>query len=400
MAKLTVNDLTDLRGKRVLVRVDFNVPQDEAGNITNDRRIQAALPTLRKLLDAGAKVVVMTHFGRPKGDPKKDAAFRLDKIADRLNELVLPTRVTKVDQVIGPQVEAGLEQLNPGELLVLENVRFHPGEQKGDESFAAELAKLGDVYVNDAFGTCHRQDASMYAVPKLMKGKPRAVGFLVAKELDILGQLLSAPPKPVVGVLGGAKVSDKIGFIKSLLKQVDRVLIGGAMSYTFMKAKGQGIGGSKAEGDKLDVAKELLALGGAKIILPEDHLVVSDIKAFASAKVVAGDIPDGWIGVDIGPKTIAKYRDEVVKAGTVVWNGPMGKFEDEPYSSGTKSLAAAMAACKGVTIVGGGETAEAVEEFGLADKMTHVSTGGGAFLEYVEGTPFAALAEIDERKTS
>jgi len=400
MAKLTVNDLTDLRGKRVLVRVDFNVPQDEAGNITNDRRIQAALPTLRKLLAAGAKVVVMTHFGRPKGDPKKDAAFQLDKIADRLNELLLPTRVTKVDQVVGPQVEAGLEQLNPGEVLVLENVRFHPGEQKGDEAFAAELAKLGDVYVNDAFGTCHRQDASMYAVPKLMKGKPRAVGFLVAKELDILGQLLSAPPKPVVGILGGAKVSDKIGFIKSLLKQVDRVLIGGAMSYTFMKAKGQGIGGSKAEGDKLDMAKELLTLGGAKIILPEDHLVVSDIKAFDSAKVVVGDIPDGWIGVDIGPKTIAKYRAEVVKAGTAVWNGPMGKFEDEPYSQGTRAVADAMGECQGVTIVGGGETAEAVEEFGLAGKMTHVSTGGGAFLEYVEGTPFAALAEIDERKTS
>jgi phosphoglycerate kinase len=397
MAKKTIADLTDLRGKPVLVRVDFNVPQDEAGDITNDRRIKAAVPTLRKLLDGGAKVIVMSHLGRPKGDPKKDAPFKMDRVAKRLGEL-LGKPVHKADEVAGPKVESAVASLKPGEVLVLENLRFDPREQKGDQQALGEqLAKLADIYVNDAFGTCHREDASMVAVPKAMKGKPRVVGTLVAKELDILGQLLSAPPKPVIGILGGAKVSDKIGFIKALLQRVDRVLIGGAMSFTFMKALGRGIGGSKAEADKLDVARELLGLAKDKIVLPVDHLVVQKIDAPQTAKAVEGDIPEGWVGVDIGPKTIAKYRDEIAKAGTAVWNGPMGKFEDEPYSKGTRAIAEAMAACKGVTIVGGGETAEAVEEFGLAEKMTHVSTGGGAFLEYVEGTPFAALAEIDNR---
>lgn len=397
MSKKTIADFPDLRGKRVLVRVDFNVPQDAAGNITNDRRIKAAIPTLKKLLDAGAALIVMSHLGRPKGDPKKDAPFKMDRVAKRLGEL-LGKPVAKTDEVVGPAVQTAVQKLQPGDVLLLENLRFHPGEQKGDRALAEELVKLGDVYVNDAFGTCHRSDASMVAVPKAMAGKPRVVGLLVAKELEILEQLLSAPPRPVVGILGGGKVSDKIGFIKALLSRTDRVLIGGAMSYTFMKAQGRGIGGSKVEADKLDVAKELLKLGGSKIVLPQDHLVVEDIAKPQAAKVVEGDIPDGWIGVDIGPKTIAQYRDEVGKAGTVVWNGPLGKFEDEPYSKGTRAVAEAMAAAKGVTIVGGGETAEAVEEFGLAEKMTHVSTGGGAFLEYVEGTPFAALAQIDERK--
>jgi phosphoglycerate kinase len=281
--------------------------------------------------------------------------------------------------------------------LLLENVRFHPGEQKGDLELARQLAALGDAYVNDAFGTCHRPDVSMAGVPQVMAGKPRVVGFLVAKELEILGQLLSAPPRPLVGVMGGAKVSDKIGFIQKLIGLVDRLLIGGAMTYTFLKAQGRGIGSSRCEADKLDVARELLKAGGHKIVLPVDHLIATKPEAGAETKVVEGDIPDGWMGLDIGPKTIAVYRDEVQKAGTVVWNGPMGKFEDEPFSKGTRAIAQAMAAAQAVTIVGGGETAEAVEEFGLADRMTHVSTGGGAFLEYVEGTPFAALAQIDDR---
>jgi phosphoglycerate kinase len=395
MAKKTIADLTNLRGKRVLVRVDFNVPQDAAGNITNDRRIKGAVPTLKKLLDGGAALIVMSHLGRPKGDPKKDAPFKMDRVAKRLGELLGKT-VAKTDEVVGSAVDAAVQKLQAGDVLVLENLRFHPGEQKGDAAFAAQLAKLADVYVNDAFGTCHRSDASMVAVPQAMAGKPRVVGLLVAKELEILGQLLSAPPKPVVGILGGGKVSDKIAFIKALLSRTDRVLIGGAMSYTFMKAQGRGIGGSRVEAEKLEVAKELLALAGEKIVLPQDHLIVQDIAKPETAKVVEGDIPDGWVGVDIGPKTIALYRDEVSKAGTVVWNGPLGKFEDEPYSKGTRAVAETMAAAKGVTIVGGGETAEAVEEFGLAEKMTHVSTGGGAFLEYVEGTPFAALAQIDD----
>jgi phosphoglycerate kinase len=237
----------------------------------------------------------------------------------------------------------------------------------------------------------------MVAVPASMTGKPRVVGLLVAKELEILDRLLSAPSRPLVGILGGAKVSDKIGFIKSLLARVDRVLIGGAMTYTFMKAQGRSVGASKVEADKLDVARQLLALGQGKIVLPVDHLVVQRLDAPQEARVVQGDIPDGCIGVDIGPETIARYRQEVGQAGTVVWNGPVGKYEDEPFSRGTRLIAEALAGSKAVTIVGGGETAEAVEEFGLADKMTHVSTGGGAFLEYVEGTPFAALAQIDER---
>ncbi len=396
MSKKTLADLKDLRGQRVLVRVDFNVPLDANGNITNDRRIRAALPTLKAILDAGASAVVMSHLGRPKGDPKKDAPFTMDRAAQRLGEL-LGRPVRKVNEVVGPTATAAAQALKPGEVLVLENLRFHPGEQSGDAEFAKQIAALGDVYVNDAFGTCHRKDASMVAVPAAMKGKPRVVGTLVAKELEILDRLLTAPPRPFVGILGGGKVSDKIGFIKSLLGCVDRVLIGGAMTYTFMKARGQGVGASRLEADKLDVARELLELGKDKIVLPVDHLVVDRIDAPQTARVVEGTLPDNTIGVDIGPKTIAAYCAEIGKAATVVWNGPLGKFEDTPYSKGTRAIAEAMAASKGITIVGGGETAEAVEEFGLAEKMTHVSTGGGAFLEYVEGTPFAALAAIDDR---
>lgn len=396
MAKKTLQDLGDLTGKKVLVRVDFNVPQDAQGNISNDRRIRSAVPTIEAILNKGGSAIAMSHFGRPKGDPAKDAPFTMDKIASRLGEL-LGKPVKKMNEVVGPEVSASAASLQSGDVMLLENLRFHSGEKKGDEAFAKELAALADVYVNDAFGTCHRQDASMYAVPKAMAGKPRVVGLLVAKELAVLDNLLSNPARPFVGILGGAKVSDKIGFIKSILKIVDHTLIGGAMSYTFMKAQGKNIGNSKVEGDKLDIAKELLEFGQGKIILPVDHLVVDAIDNFASAKVVEGEIPDGGIAVDIGPKTIEIYREKILAAGTVVWNGPMGKFEDEPFSNGTRSVAEAMANCSGTTIVGGGETAEAVEVFGMDAKMNHVSTGGGAFLEYVEGTPFAALSEIDDQ---
>lgn len=395
MAKKTIADLANLNGKRVLIRVDFNVPLDDAGNVSNDRRIRAALPTLKYILDKGGSAIVMSHLGRPKGDPKKDAPFRMDHAAKRLGEL-LDKSVKKIDEVIGPEADRAAAALQPGQVLVLENLRFHAGEQKGDAAFAAQLGKLADIYVNDAFGTCHRQDASMLAVPQSMKGKPRVVGFLVAKELQILDNLLGSPVRPFVGILGGAKVSDKIGFITSLLGRVDRLLIGGAMTYTFMKAQGQGIGGSRCEHDKLDVARDLIAKASGKIILPADHLVADKPEAGARTQVVAGDIPDGWFGMDIGPKTIERYCDEIEKAGTAVWNGPMGKFEDEPFSKGTRAIAQALAKAKGVTIVGGGETAEAVEEFGLDGRMRHVSTGGGAFLEYLEGKSFAALAQIDE----
>jgi phosphoglycerate kinase len=395
MRKKTLDDLRDLRNKRVLVRVDFNVPLDSAGNISNDRRIRAALPTLRTILDAGGCAIVMSHLGRPRGDPKHDAVFRMDSVAARLRDL-LGRPVRKVDEVVGSAAASAVRELKPGEALVMENLRFHPGEQTGDEAFVKQLAALGDVYVNDAFGSCHRDDASMVAVPAGMAGKPRVVGHLVAKELEVLDRLLSSPPRPFVAILGGAKVSDKIGFIKSLLARVERMLIGGAMTYTFLRAQGKNIGNSRVEADKLDVARELLASGQGKILLPVDHLVVDDLAAPRTIRIVEGAIPDGLIGVDIGPKTMASYREEINQAGTVVWNGPMGKFEEERYSKGTRSVAEALAAARAVTIVGGGETAEAVEEFGLADRVTHVSTGGGAFLEYVEGTPFAALAQIDE----
>jgi phosphoglycerate kinase len=395
MPKKTLADLPDLRGKRVLVRVDFNVPLDAAGHITNDRRIRAALPTLRQLLDRGAAVIVMSHLGRPKGDPKKDAPFRMDNAAKRLGEL-LGRPVRKADDAAGPHAAAAARAMQPGDVLVLENLRFNPGEQAGDAAFARQVAGLGDAYVNDAFGTCHRSDASMEAVPRAMKGKPRVVGTLVAKELEILDTLLTNPRRPFLGILGGSKVSDKIGFIKALLGRVARLLIGGAMTYTFLKAQGKGVGASRLEADKLDVARELLALGRGKIVLPADHLVVDRIDAPQTARVVE-EIPEGAVGVDIGPRTIEQYSREVAGAGTVVWNGPLGKFEDEPYSKGTRAVAEALARSGAVTVVGGGETAEAVEEFGLAERMTHVSTGGGAFLEYVEGTPFAALAEVDEK---
>jgi phosphoglycerate kinase len=396
MAKKTLRDLTDLRGKRVLIRVDFNVPQNDDGSISNDRRIRGAVPTIQHVLDAGGVAIVMSHLGRPKGDPKKDAVFSMTPVGERLGEL-LGRPVRKLHESTGPAVAAAVAEAKPGDVVLLENLRFDPREQKGDPEFAAAIAALGDVYVNDAFGTCHRTDASMYAVPTAMAGKPRVVGFLVQKELDVLGQLLSHPKRPLLGVMGGAKVSDKIGFIKKMLSLVDRVLIGGAMSYTFMLAEGRGIGGSKAEKDKVDLAKELLTLGAGKIVLPLDHLIAEKPDPAAPTRIVEGDIPDGWCGLDIGPKTIAHYADLIAGAGTVVWNGPLGKFEDEPFSKGTKAIAQAMSVCRGTTIVGGGETAEAVEAFGLDAKMTHVSTGGGAFLEYVEGTPFKALSVIDDQ---
>lgn len=396
MAKKTIADLGDLRGKRVLIRVDFNVPQDEQGNLTNDRRIRAALPTIRTVLEKGGRAILMSHLGRPKGDPKKDAPFKMDNVAERLGQL-LGKPVKKVDQVIGSEASAAVAALKDSEVLLLENVRFHPGEQKNDVELARQLAAFADVYVNDAFGTCHREDVSMYATPAAMKGKPRVVGMLVAKELEVLDKLLSAPARPVLGILGGAKVSDKMGFIKALLQRVDRVLIGGAMSYTFLKAQGKSVGASKVEADKLDLAKELLKLGGDKIVLPVDSLVVDAVDKPATASIVADEIPAGKCGVDIGPRTIERFKAEIARSATVVWNGPLGKFEDEPYSKGTRSIAEALATSKAITIVGGGETAEAVEEFRLAEKMTHVSTGGGAFLEYVEGTPFKPLQEIDDK---
>jgi phosphoglycerate kinase len=396
MPKRTVRDL-DVRGKKVLVRVDFNVPQTESGDVADDRRIRAALPTLNDVLSRGGSLILVSHLGRPSGDPAADAPFRMDPVAARLAELI-GRSVKKTDDTVGPRAQAACAELAPGEIVVLENVRFNKGEKKGDPAFAKQMAALADAYVNDAFGTCHRDEASMVAVPEQFPADRRAIGFLVEKELQILDTLLSHPKSPYLAVMGGAKVSDKILVIESLLKKVDKLLIGGAMTYTFLKAQGHSVGQSKVEADKLDVARHVLQLAGAKLVLPVDHLVASKPEAGAETKVVEGPtIPDGWFGMDIGPKTIELYSGIIKDAGTVVWNGPMGKFEVAAFATGTRAIAQALADSHGVTAVGGGESAEAVEKFGLADKVSHVSTGGGAFLESLEGKSFNSLKVIPDR---
>jgi phosphoglycerate kinase len=320
------------------------------------------------------------------------------RVAQRLGELLPGVPVAAAADVAGPDAVARAAALRPGQVLVLENLRFDPREQKPDAAFAAALRGLADVYVNDAFGTCHRKDASMHAVPLAFPPGTRAVGLLVEKELHVLDELLGKPKKPMIGIMGGAKVSDKILFIEKVLEKVDALLVGGAMTYTFRAARGESVGKSLVERDKLDLATALLAKAGDRLVLPVDHLVADRLDPAAATRTVT-DIPDGWLGVDIGPQTLERYRQRLADAATILWNGPLGKFEDEPFRAGTLGIARAMAdrtAAGAVTVVGGGESAEAVEEFGLAERMTHVSTGGGAFLEYVEGKPFAALDAVDE----
>ena len=395
MAKQTIRDLA-LDGRKVLVRVDFNVPQTKDGEVSDDRRIKAALPTLTYALDKGASLILVSHLGRPTGDPSSDAPFRLDKVATRLGEL-LGKPVKKVHDTVGPEAKAAALSLKPGEVLVVENVRFNKGEKKGDPGFAKELAGLADAYVNDAFGTCHRDEASMVAVPEQFAPENRAIGFLVEKELQILDALLKDPRPPMVAVMGGAKVSDKIGVIENLLPKIQKLLVGGAMTYTFLKAQGHSTGKSRVEADKLDEARKLLALAGEKLVLPVDHLMAESLDPTCRTWVVEGsDLPDDGIGIDIGPATVKLYGEIIRNAGTVVWNGPMGKFEDEPFRKGTLGVAESMASSSGVTCVGGGETAEAVERFGFAEKVSHVSTGGGAFLECLEGKSFNSLRVIPD----
>lgn len=400
MAKKTLAELPDLRGKRVLIRVDFNVPLDKkTGAISNDRRIRAALPTIRQLLDKGAAVVAMSHLGRPSGDPAKDTKLRMDRVAVRFGELLGQPVKKAADVVTGPPVTAAVQAMKPGDVLLLENLRFDPREQKNDPDFAGQIAALGDVYVNDAFGTCHNdKDASMVAVPAAMKeqGKPRAVGLLVAKELEVIDSLMSQPKRPLLAVMGGAKVSDKINFINALLGKVDHLLIGGKMTYAFLKAQGVSVGAMQIAPEEVAAAQKLLPHVGGKITPPVDSLVAKS-DDLTQTQIVEGPIPTGYEGVDIGPKTLAVYADKIKSAGTVIWNGPVGWFEQPAFSKGTRGIAEAMANSNAVTVVGGGETAEAVEQFGLDGKMTHVSTGGGAFLAYVEGKKFASLAQIDER---
>jgi len=400
MPKKTIADLGDLTGKRVLVRVDFNVPQDKTtGEIKNDRRIRGALPTLQALLKAGASIVAMSHLGRPSGDAAKDALLTMDRVAERLSTL-LSKRVTKAGStVVGPEVTAAVAAMNPGDIVMLENVRFDAREQKNDAEFSAAIAALGDAYVNDAFGTCHNdKDASMVGVPAKMKadGKPRAVGMLVAKELEIIEGLMGHPKRPVLGVMGGAKVSDKIAFIHALLGKVDHLLIGGKMAYTFLKSLGVDVGATRVVEEELAAAKPLLGFVGGKITLPVDYLAAKS-DDLTAAQVFEGNITAGFEGVDIGPKTLALFAEKIKSSATVIWNGPVGWFEKPAFSKGTKGVAEAMAASGAVTVVGGGETAEAVEQYGYDTKMTHVSTGGGAFLAYVEGKPFQSLTQIDDK---
>lgn len=398
MAKKTLNDLSpsDLIRKRVLIRVDFNVPFDKkTGTITNDRRIRAALPTVTYALEAGASVIAMSHLGRPCGDSVKDALLKMDKIAVRFGELLGRPVKEAFFPIIGPHVAAAAQSLRPGDVLMLDNLRLDPREQKNDPEFAKAIAALGDVYVNDAFGTCQNdKDASMVAVPAAMVGKPRVIGFLVEKELKIIDGLMASPKRPLLGIMGGAKVSDKMNFINALMEKVDHLLIGGKMTYAFLKAKGIDVGGTRVPDEEVAAAKNLLPHVGKKITLPVDTLAAKT-DDLSVTQIAEGAIPAGFEGVDIGPKTLALYGEKIKTAGTLIWNGPVGWFEQPAFSHGTKGIAEAMANSPAITIVGGGETAEAVEKFGFDAKMTHVSTGGGAFLAYVEGKVFQSLAQID-----
>ncbi len=394
MAKKTIANV-DVAGKKVLIRVDFNVPLDENGNITDDRRIQMALPTIKSVLERGGKVVLMSHLGRPKDAP--DAKYTMKPAAVRLGELLPGTKVEFATDTVGDDAQAKVAALENGGVVVLENLRFQPGEKKGLADFAAKLAAFGDVYVNDAFGTCHRTDASMVAVPEAMAGKPRVCGFLVEKEIKYLTDAISAPQRPFVAILGGAKVSDKIMVIKNLLGICDKVLIGGAMAYTFSLAQGGKVGSSLVEADKVDLAKELLATGGDKLVLPVDTHCGDAFSSDCNKQIVAaGEIADGFEGLDIGPETAKKYAELVKDAKTVVWNGPMGVCEMPPFDAGTKAVAEAIAESDSISIIGGGDSAAAIQKLGFADKVSHVSTGGGASLAMLEGQKFAAVELLDE----
>ncbi|MGA1980401.1 MAG: phosphoglycerate kinase [Sedimentisphaerales bacterium] len=412
MAKKTVADI-DVQGKKVLMRCDFNVPLDDNCNITSDTRIVAALPTIKTILDKGGSVILMSHLGRPDGE--KVAKYSLAPVAKKLGEL-LKKDVSFANDCIGPEVKKKAASLKPGDCLLLENVRFHkeeeikdkdakenPALRKAKDSFAKQIAELGDVYVDDAFGTAHRDNASMYTVPVMMKGKDRVTGFLVEKELKFLDEALNKPKKPFVAILGGAKVSDKLKVIENLMKKVDRILIGGAMAYTFFKARGLTVGNSLCENDFVDKAKELMEntkKGKCELVLPTDTVIAQKLEANAPNKVVAGNIPDGWQGVDIGPETIKLFVGKLTGTKTVVWNGPMGVFEMPPFDAGTKAVAQAVAKAtdNGATsVIGGGDSASAIKKLGLSKRVSHVSTGGGASLEFLEGKKFVCLEILDEK---
>lgn len=388
--KKTILDV-DVAGKKILLRCDFNVPQDkETGAITSDKRIVAALPTIRYLLEKKAAVIACSHLGKPKGEWK--AKLSLAPVAQRLSEL-LGQEVIFAKDIVGEDAKAKAAALQGGQIMLLENLRFDPREEKNDPSFAEELASMAELYVSDAFGTVHRAHASTAGVAAYL---PAVSGLLVAKELEVMGGALNNPKRPFVAVLGGAKVSDKIGVINNLLDKADTIIIGGGMAYTFAKAQGGSIGKSLCEEDKLDYAREMIAKAeknGVKLLLPSDTMAADDFSNDAKRQVVSTmAIPDGWEGMDIGPDTIRTFCGAVKGAGTVVWNGPMGVFEFENFAAGTRAMAQALADSGAITIVGGGDSAAAVEQMGFADKITHISTGGGASLEFLEGLELPGVA--------
>ena len=394
MEKRTVRDV-EVAGRRVLVRVDFNVPLDEHGRVADDRRIRESLPTVRYLLEQGAAVVLMSHLGRPGGRVVEE--LRMAPVGERLAQLLgRPVRV--LPDCVGPEVEAVVARLQPGEVALLENLRFHPGEEANDPDFAAALARLVDLYVNDAFGTAHRAHASTVGVAAHL---PAVAGLLMEKEIRYLSRLLESPEHPFVAVLGGKKVSDKIGVLRNLLERVDAVLVGGGMAYTFLRSQGYRVGRSLVEEDKVELARELIERArarGVQLWLPEDVVVAERPSPEVPRRVVpAGEIPEGWMGLDIGPRTAERFAGVIQGARLVVWNGPMGVFELEPFAAGTRAVAEAVARCPGTTVVGGGDTAAAVERFGLLERFDHVSTGGGASLEFLEGRELPGIRVLQDR---
>src|SRR5512146_2599795 len=389
-------DALDLAGKRVFIRVDFNVPLDAQGKVTDDARIRAALPTIQHAIQAKAKVILASHLGRPKGKPDDRTKLTLEPAGARLSEL-LRQDVTLADDCVGDGVKKLVKDLKDGQVLLLENLRFHPEEEANEEGFARELASLADVWVNDAFGTAHRAHASTAGMAAFVKEK--AAGFLIQKEVEYLGKALARPEKPFVAILGGAKVSDKIKVLENLLGKADAICIGGAMAYTFLKAEGVAVGKSKVEEDKIDLARSILDKAkarGVDFLLPVDHVCATEAKETAKREVVNDRaIPGDLIGLDIGPKTLDRYRQRILDAKTVFWNGPMGLFEQKPWAEGTFGVAKAMAESRAVTVVGGGDRAAAVGEAGLVDKMKHVSTGGGASLEFIEGRELPGIKVLE-----
>jgi len=394
--KKTLKDF-DFKGKRVLVRCDFNVPLDDEGNITDDTRIRASLSTIKYLIDQDAKVILMSHLGRPKGQPNKK--YSLEPVAKRLSELLNKEVIfLQDDEVVSNAVKKRVEALEDGDVALLENTRFRKEEEKNNENFSKELASLGDIYVNDAFGTSHRAHASNVGVSTYL---PSAVGFLVEKEVSIMGKALEDPERPFIAILGGAKVSDKIGVIENLINKVDTVIIGGGMAFTFLKAKGYEIGKSLLEEDKIELAKGLIEKANeknVKLMLPVDVVVAKEFKNDTEYRTVSVDsIPEDMMGLDIGEETVKLFTEEIKNGKTIVWNGPMGVFEMDNFAKGTYAIAKAMAESEAITIVGGGDSASAVEKSGYADKMTHISTGGGASLEFLEGKVLPGIAAISDK---